>query len=478
MKKRKERAVRYFGIFMLFMLICTIVSRGIYAWQMPKVSLGTIKANALKRRIEATGTVMTKEEVPVVTGPGFLVKRVCVVEGERVEPGDVLFEADLTDLDELLKQTESQIRAEEAKLAELNNAGSSAVNRANQDLKDASEASAGDVVRANEAYQAAVALRDNASSEDAYKKKAYEQDAEYQRLSKAAEKKNATKKEKEEFRAYKKSLDARLSESYAQEKQALNDAVSEKEQALSDANKSRMDSVKQAQRALEDAKSGGGGSKIEQENVIRQLKENREGMLTLKQSEGKVVCNMAGYVSRILVRAGERTADTSAMVLSDANGEKLFQAILPQEEKSYVTPGDKMDITFPGGAKQMMGVAIDAVGMLEDGSCQVTGKISNSNANIGETGSMELVKEIGHYSCTIPIAALHTKDNTNYVLLAEEQETILGTELTAKMRKVKVIDQDEEYAALEDGTLTDEEKLIVDSDKDVKDGTRVREWEE
>ena len=91
MKKRKERAVRYFGFFMLFMLICTIVSRGIYAWQMPKVSLGTIKANALKRRIEATGTVMTKEEVPVVTGPGFLVKRVCVVEGERVEPGDVLF---------------------------------------------------------------------------------------------------------------------------------------------------------------------------------------------------------------------------------------------------------------------------------------------------------------------------------------------------------------------------------------------------
>ncbi|MDE6902500.1 MAG: biotin/lipoyl-binding protein, partial [Lachnospiraceae bacterium] len=190
--------------------------------------------------------MMTKEEVPVVTGPGFLVKRVCVVEGERVEPGDVLFEADLTDLDELLKQTESQIRAEEAKLAELNNAGSSAVNRANQDLKDASESSAGDVGRANEAYQAAVALRDNAPSEDTYKKKAYEQDAEYQRLSKAAEKKNATKKEKEEFRAYKKSLDARLSESYAQEKQALNDAVSEKEQALSDANKSRMDSVKQA----------------------------------------------------------------------------------------------------------------------------------------------------------------------------------------------------------------------------------------
>jgi len=113
---------------------------------------------------------------------------------------------------------------------------------------------------------------------------------------------------------------------------------------------------------LEDAKNGSGGSKTEQQNIIRQLKEKREGMLTLKQSGGKVVCSMSGYVSRILVRAGERTGDASAMVLSDANGEKLFQAVLPQEEKSYVTPGDKMDISFPGGAREMMGVVIDAVG--------------------------------------------------------------------------------------------------------------------
>ena len=31
MGRRKERAVRYFGLFLLFMLVCTIVSRGIYA---------------------------------------------------------------------------------------------------------------------------------------------------------------------------------------------------------------------------------------------------------------------------------------------------------------------------------------------------------------------------------------------------------------------------------------------------------------
>jgi len=47
-----------------------------------------------------------------------------------------------------------------------------------------------------------------------------------------------------------------------------------------------------------------------------------------------------------------------------------------------------------------------------------------------------------------------------------------------KKRKVKELDRDEEYAALEDGELTDEEMFVVESDKDVKDGSRVRLQEE
>lgn len=478
MKKQKERAVRYFAVFLVFMLICTIVSRGIYAWQMPQVTLGTIDANTLTRTIEADGTILTKEEVPVVTGAGFLVEKVCVVEGQKVEKGDVLFQVERSDLEKLLQQADMQIQAEEKKLAELNASGNSAINRASQDLKDAAASADGDVARAQEAYQAAAALRDSAPSEEEYKQKAYKQDAEYQSLYKASQKKNATKKEKEAFRSYKESLDARLSESYAQEKQALNDAVAEKEQALREADKSRSDSVKQAQRTLEDAKTGDGGAKLEQQNQIQLLKENRSGMLTLKQSEGKVVCSMSGYVSRILVQAGERTGDASAMVLSNADGEKLFQAVLPGEEKSYVTPNDKMNISFSGSAEQLFGIPIEAVGELADGSCQVTGRLLNTTAQIGETGKMEIDKEIGRYSCTIPLSALHSQDNSDYVWIVEEKQTILGTELTARKQKVKVIDRDESYAALEEGSLTEDEKFIVESDKEIKDKARVRLTEE
>lgn len=479
MRKYKERAVKYFAVFLLFMLICTIVSRGIYAWQMPKVVTGTMEAHALSRDIKADGVVITKEEVPVVVDAGILVEKVCVVEGQKVEAGDLLFQLQMSDLEKLLQQMDAQIHAKEEQLAQLNASGAAAVNRANQDLKDVSDSASGAVGQADSAYRAACAQRDAFPSEEQYRENAYQKDAEYQKLYQAAHKKKAAKADKEAFEFYKKSLDAALAENYAKEKQELDAVVAEKEQALNEANSNRQNAVKQAQRDLEDAKNNGGsGTKLEQQNEIQILKEQRSGFAALYQAEGKVLCGISGYVSRISVHAGERTADTSAMVISDAAGEKLLQAILPQEEKAYISAGDKVSISFQEGSKQISGVEIEAVGELEDGSCQVTCKISGQDIDIGELGKMELIKEIGRYACTIPKDALFNDGGTDYVFVIEEQETILGTELMARRRKVKIMNQDEEYAALEDDSLTDEEQFVSDTDKEIKDGTRVRLREE
>ena len=480
MGRRKERAVRYFGLFMVFMLVCTIVSRGIYAYRMPRVTLGVIDAQTLVHKIQGNGTVLTKEEVPVVTEAGLLVEKVAVVEGQKVAPGDVLFWIGLSDLEELVGQADAQIKAEETKLAELNASGTTAVNRANRDLQDVANTTAGEVHAAEEEKRAAEEARNSLPSEEEYRSRAYEQDAEYQKLLEDSKKKGATKEERKAFSYYKKSLDARLSEEYAKERQSLDDAVAEKAQGINSANEKRNDAMKQAERAVEDAKQGDqtGGSRIEQENQIRLLKEKRERMAALLAEEGKVVCGIDGYVSRIAVHAGERTMDTSALVLSDAAGEKLFQAVLPQEEKAYVAPGDKMTLSFAKDNKSVSGVVIDAVGELEDGSCQITGRIGDPQVEIGELGSLEIQKTTGKYECCIPVDALHSDGGSGYVLIVEEQATILGTELTARKRKVKVLDQDEQYAALEDGSLTEEEKFVASSNQEVEDRERVREEEE
>ena len=479
MEKRKERAVRYFILFLVFMLVCTIVSRGIYAYRMPRVSFGTAESKTLVHKIRASGTVLTKEELPVVTEAGLLVEKVPVVEGQKVAPGDTLLWIEMQDLEKVLGQVDAQIKAEEEKLASQNLNGTTALNRANQDLEDVSNTTAGEVNQANEAHSAAVEARNAFPSEEEYKNNAYKQDAEYQKLFDDSKKKKATKKEKKAFSDYKRSLDARLSEEYVKERQALDDAVSEKANEVNSANEKRNDAIKQAKRAVEDANMGGQAEtgKTEQENLIRSLKESREKLEALKQQEGKVVCQIDGYVGRILVHAGERTADTSAMVLSDAAGEKLFVAVLPQEEKAYIAPGDRMSLSFPKNNRQVSGVTVEAVGELEDGSCQVAGRIEDPGIEIGEIGEMELNKNTGRFGCCIPVDALHSDGGSSYVMIVEEQATILGTELIVRKRKVKVQDQDEEYVALEDGELTDEEKFVERSDKEIKDRDRVREEE-
>lgn len=479
MGKRKERAVRYFALFLLFMLVCTIVSRGIYAYRMPRVVLGYISTQTLIHEIRASGTVLTKEEVPIVTEPGLLVARVPVVEGQRVAPGDTLLWTDLTDLKRILAEKDAQIKAAQETLNALIADGTRALGRANQDLKDVSDAAAGEVNQAEAARRAAQEKRNAFPSEEEYKTRAYEQDAEYQKLFADSKKKSAKKEDKKAFSSYKKSLDARLLDEYQKEKQALDDAVSEKDNEVAAAAEKRNEAVKQAERAVEDAKANdsSGGSRTEQEHLLFTLKEERSRLAALQEAEGKVLCPIDGYVSRILAQAGERTLDTSALVLSDAAGKKLFAAVLPPEEKAYVSPGDRMAISFAKENKTLSGIAIETVGELSDGNCQITGQIEDPGVEIGAIGEMELQKNTGKYDCCIPADALHSDGGSDYVLLVEEQATILGTELTAKRRKVKVLDRDENYVALEDGSLTDEETFVASSDQEIKDRDRIREEE-
>lgn len=479
MKKRKERAVRYFAVFLIFMLICTIVSRGIYAYQMPQVTLGSSEARTLIHTIEAYGTVLTKEEQPVTVEEGLLVEKVSVTEGQKVAKNDVLLQIDVEDLQKVLEKNQLQLQIEEAKLSEANSSKATALERANQDFKDTAASVNEKVSQANREYQEAQWALSEFPSEEEYLKAACKGDEQYQKLFKASKKKDATKEEKQAFADYQKNLTKQLQETYRQEKQTLKTNVTEKEKALNEADASRSESIKQAQRAVEDAKkTADTGSCFEQQSQISLLKKKRDVLLKLQESEGKIFSEIEGCIGRIFVHAGERTTDTAALVISDSNGEKLFQAVLPQEEKAYVNAGDTMNISFDGGKKQLYDVVIHAAGELEDGSCQVTGKLEDTEIALGESGKMTIQKDTGNYECCIPLSALYSDNGSDYVLLAKEQRTILGEELISEKRKVKVLDKDADYAALEENAVTEDEKIIIDAKKEVKAGERVRLVEE
>ena len=60
------------------------------------------------------------------------------------------------------------------------------------------------------------------------------------------------------------------------------------------------------------------------------------------------------------------------------------------------------------------------------------------------------------------------------MLVAEEYDSIMGTEQRARKMNVTVLEQNESYAALSEGAIGSETELIVQSDKAVDNGSRVR----
>ena len=80
----------------------------------------------------------------------------------------------------------------------------------------------------------------------------------------------------------------------------------------------------------------------------------------------------------------------------------------------------------------------------------------------------------------LPLSALRQGEGSDYyVLVVTEKETVLGEELTAQKVDVKVEKRDGEYAAVTEGALGRNDKIIIDSNKAIKDGDRVRletEW--
>ena len=79
------------------------------------------------------------------------------------------------------------------------------------------------------------------------------------------------------------------------------------------------------------------------------------------------------------------------------------------------------------------------------------------------------------YAICVPLAALHLDErNQPYVLTYDEQDSVLGKELRARKVSVNILDQNESYAALADGSISSQDEVIVSADKAVDDGSRIR----
>lgn len=108
-RMKKKILVAAFG-FAAVMLLCTLLSRGIYGAQLPQVETQKPQKRALGHTVEAEGSIEAGSETAVSVIPGLKVDEICVRPGESVSANTVLFTLDQEDLEEKIKEQELAVR--------------------------------------------------------------------------------------------------------------------------------------------------------------------------------------------------------------------------------------------------------------------------------------------------------------------------------------------------------------------------------
>lgn len=175
--------------------------------------------------------------------------------------------------------------------------------------------------------------------------------------------------------------------------------------------------------------------------------------------------------------AKKQAVDTTAILMADLAKGYSFEAEITKEQEKYIGTGDLVTLTSGNKKIKLEEQPVSSVRSEEEkeDTYRVTVELLPDSFEIGMAVTMEFVRKSPSYACCVPLSALHLDErNQTYVLTAEEYESVMGTELRARKVKVNVVEQNESYAALAEGSLTSRQQIIIHSDKLVGEGSRIR----
>ena len=516
--RRQKNKIRAFGLFLAFMLLCTLISRSVYASGLPQVSTKTPEASALSHEVEAQGIVEAGRETAVTALSGLRCETVLVHTGDHVDTETALFQVDLEDLKEQIEEKQLaiskfqlEIQAQEQNRQLEAEQKDEQKERAQEDYNAADASSSQTVARAEQDLAAAEAALKEAEAEyEAWKAEQAAQpeepetpeeseDPETPETGESGEAETAGQAETEQFTTAEQtntpettdtsgtegesSGDSEntdsggMTEDAWQEKlTSLRQAVETAKRALEDARQSRDSALETAERAVEDADSGSTAdnsleiNRLDLSSQQKELKEYQE----LLQADGIVYPEKEGIVTSIAVSPGERIPDGAALVMADLDSPLQFSASLTAEQKKYVNQGDSVSLKL--GSRTVEATAdYIAESELSPGTYQLTVFLEEGEGELGESGTLSAEMRTDTYSCVVPLEAVRVDENQRkYVLTVGERSGILGPEFVARKTYVTVLDQNDSQAALEEGGLSGEEEVITDYSGEIADGDVVR----
>lgn len=508
-------------IFLIIAIAFTIASRAAAAFTVAQVRVEDGKARKIRHTVTASGQIEAMQQFAVVTEPDLLVAQVFVKPGQQVTQGDILFVLDEESIAEKIHAIENEIEMLKLQNASLESYADQArqkqetqMQRAREDYDDVSRESSRTVSKAgndlDEAnYAHAEAKQELQSAKDAVaqcereleaakamlercrqEEEQGQEDASHPESSEKTsgdtwqsnpvQNKNESTALAEAQKVWEdKKIELDELNSILEEKQSSCDAaaaaVLSAEGTLDAAKQSQQESLKAAKRSLEDAEETLQTDPTASINEIsiQEYEQQLQRYQALQDKNGQIDAPYNGTVIGLEVQVGQKTPDTACMTLSDDTYGRQLTIQIPKEDAAYITVGDAASVQGVSETdedSQISAMQIDASGEFYI----VTVELSSDKLSLGENVTMTVDKDTQQYACTVPVTALMQENNRMYVLVLDTENTVLGEQYVARKAEVTVLDKNSSYAALDGSGLSDNAGIIVDTDRYVEAGARVR----
>lgn len=107
---RKKKILTGTASLFACLLACTLISRSVYAYQLPQVTAVTASKKSIGKKIKLSGTVTQAKDHAVSVLPGVKTETVEVSRGQKVQKGELLFTVDMEDLEEQILEKQLSIK--------------------------------------------------------------------------------------------------------------------------------------------------------------------------------------------------------------------------------------------------------------------------------------------------------------------------------------------------------------------------------
>lgn len=265
---------------------------------------------------------------------------------------------------------------------------------------------------------------------------------------------------------------------YQPDLEETKEMIEEKEKALNDIElqiKNMKKNISNQEKAQDKNKKI---NQIELQRVQLDMEEKKKAIKDasdLLNYDGQVYSPMNGKV--LLISFDKESTITSQDKLMLSVKGFLLSASVLEEELKYFDEGDKLKIIID--EKNQLEVVIEEIKKPENNKQVFIMNIPETFKAVKEGDEYEFTgeKQSVSYRQCISLGALKEDTKGSYVLIIQTKEGVLGKEEIAVRRNVTIIEQDYEKAAIE-SDLSNEDKVIVGSNKNISIGDRVRVEEE